>query len=182
MIKLIILDRDGVINEDSAAFIKSPEEWQAIPGSLEAIVKLNQAGIKVAIASNQSGISRKLLTKTSLARIHKKMVSALTQLGGHIDAIVFCPHGPDDNCACRKPKIGLLLELATKFRVHPSEVIVIGDSLRDLLAAQTFGCKAILVKTGKGTVTAATLALENIAVFPNLATACNALLEEISKT
>jgi D-glycero-D-manno-heptose 1,7-bisphosphate phosphatase len=150
MFKLIALDRDGVINEDSSSYIKSPSEWQAIPGSLEAIAKLKSYGFKVAVATNQSGVARGYFTQETLDSIHEKMTTQLAAAGGSIDAIFVCPHGPQDNCDCRKPKPGLLLQAARQFNVDPKEILFIGDSMRDILAAEACGAKAILVKTGKG--------------------------------
>jgi D-glycero-D-manno-heptose 1,7-bisphosphate phosphatase len=148
--KLVILDRDGVINVDSHDFIKSPEEWRPIPGSLEAIVKLNQAGYQVVLATNQSGVGRGLFEVSTLNAIHDRMHRALAQIGGRIDAIFFCPHAQDANCACRKPKAGLLEEIAHRFNVDLKGVPTIGDSLRDLQAAASVGAEPILVLTGKG--------------------------------
>jgi D-glycero-D-manno-heptose 1,7-bisphosphate phosphatase len=152
MLKLIILDRDGVINEDSPFYIKSPDEWRAIPGSLEAIAKLQNSGYSVAIATNQSGIAKRYFTVETLNSVHKKMITQITALGGYLDMndIFFCPHEPEDNCECRKPKPGLLLQAARKFNVAPGGILVIGDTVRDILAAQACGAAAILVKTGKG--------------------------------
>jgi D-glycero-D-manno-heptose 1,7-bisphosphate phosphatase len=148
--KLAILDRDGVINQDSADFIKSPEEWRPIPGSLEAIAKLNHAGFQVVLATNQSGIGRGLFEVSTLNAIHDRMHRSLGQIGGRIDAIFFCPHAQDANCECRKPKAGLLQEIARRFNAELKGVPVIGDSLRDLQAADTVGALPILVLTGKG--------------------------------
>jgi len=147
--KLIILDRDGVINFDSKEYIKSPAEWTAIPGSLQAIAKLNQAGFLVAIASNQSGIARGLFTEQTLREIHKTMTTALAKVGGHLDAISYCPHHPDDNCACRKPKPKMLQDLMQQFHVTPAETLFIGDRDTDEQAAQAAGCDVILVTTEK---------------------------------
>jgi D-glycero-D-manno-heptose 1,7-bisphosphate phosphatase len=150
MIKLIILDRDGVINEDSPDFVKSPEEWRAIPGSLEAIALLNKANILVAIASNQSGLARGLFSEITLDAIHRKMVHELMAHQGYIDKIFYCPHGPNDNCNCRKPKPGLLLQAMHYFGVTPEETCFVGDSQRDIDAAITAQCQPILVRTGNG--------------------------------
>lgn len=150
MKRLIILDRDGVINYDSKAFIKSPDEWIAIPGSLDAIVKLNQAGFVVCIATNQSGVGRGLFTLETLDKIHEKMLAQLTALGGHIDEIVFCPHTPEDNCPCRKPKPEMITRLLTQSKILPENTWVIGDAYRDLEAGQAARCHTLLVKTGKG--------------------------------
>ena len=148
--RLIVLDRDGVINHDSDQFIKSPEEWRAIPGSLEAIAHLNQAGYRVVIATNQSGVGRGLFGMTTLTAIHDKMFKALTQVGGRIDAVFYCPHAADSNCECRKPKPGMLQQIGTRFGVDMRDVPVVGDGLRDLQAAAAVGARPMLVLTGKG--------------------------------
>ena len=148
--KLIILDRDGVINQDSDAFIKSPEEWQVIPGSAQAIARLNQAGYTVVVATNQSGVARKLFPMTTLNAIHQKMHATVEQLGGMIDAVFFCPHSADDNCDCRKPKPGMLHEIATRYNMSLKGVHCVGDSLRDLQSGFVLGCIPNLVLTGKG--------------------------------
>ncbi|RJF99454.1 D-glycero-beta-D-manno-heptose 1,7-bisphosphate 7-phosphatase [Noviherbaspirillum saxi] len=148
--KLIILDRDGVINYDSDEFIKSPDEWIPIPGSLEAIARLNQAGYRVIVATNQSGIARGLFTIVTLNAIHQKLHAAAQQVGADIDAIFFCPHAADDNCDCRKPKPGMLHEIAQRFEVSLKGVPTVGDSLRDLHAGFVAGCSPHLVLTGKG--------------------------------
>ena len=175
--RLIILDRDGVINEDSDAYIKSPAEWVPIPGSLEAIAKLNHEGWRVVVASNQSGIARGLFDIDTLMRIHEKMQRALAQLGGAIDAIFFCPHGPDDHCRCRKPKSGLLEDISARLHVDLRGVPVVGDSRRDLDAALQVGALTILVRTGKGRQTIAKKAgLLDVPVFDDLAGVVEALL------
>lgn len=148
--KLIILDRDGVINQDSDDFIKSPEEWKPIPGSLQAIARLNQAGYTVVVATNQSGIGRKLFDMATLNAIHQKMHTAAQQVGATIDAIFFCPHMADDNCDCRKPKPGMLQEIARRYDTNLKGVHCVGDSLRDLQSGFVLGCKPHLVLTGKG--------------------------------
>lgn len=148
--KLVILDRDGVINHDSAAYIKSPEEWKPIPGSLEAIALLSQAGYRVLVATNQSGVGRGLFEMATLNAIHDKMHRALGLAGGRIDGIFYCPHAQDAGCSCRKPKPGLLEEIAHRFGVSLEGVPFIGDSLRDLQAAVAVGAQPILVLTGKG--------------------------------
>lgn len=173
---LILLDRDGVINHDSADFIKSPAEWEPIDGSLEAIARLNQSGYRVAVISNQSGIARGLLDIETLNRIHSKMRRMLAQLGGKIEAVMFCPHGPEDNCHCRKPQPGMLNDLAHRLRVSLDNVPVVGDSLRDLQAAQAVGATPILVKTGKGKKTLKQGIPEGVAVYKNLAAVADALL------
>ncbi|MCK9388994.1 MAG: D-glycero-beta-D-manno-heptose 1,7-bisphosphate 7-phosphatase [Sulfuritalea sp.] len=170
--KLIILDRDGVINHDSDQYIKSPEEWKPIPGSLAAIARLNQAGYRVVVATNQSGIGRGLFETDTLVAIHDKMLKALAQVGGRIDAVFFCPHTNADHCDCRKPKSGMLRDIAARFNADLAGVPAIGDSLRDLQAAVTVGAQPILVLTGKGRKTADDPALPpDTLVFPDLAAA-----------
>jgi len=177
--KLIILDRDGVINEDSDEYIKSPEEWHAIPGSLEAIAKLNKAGIKVVIASNQSGIARGFFTEDTLEKIHQKMQAELAKLEGHIDDIFYCPHHPDDNCECRKPKPKMLLDILHKYKIAAQNVLVVGDKLTDIQSAKKIGCDVALVKTGRGLQTIENHydELNDVRVFDDLAamvsTICN---------
>jgi D-glycero-D-manno-heptose 1,7-bisphosphate phosphatase len=153
--KLVILDRDGVINVDSDAFIKSPDEWVALPGSLEAIARLNQAGYRVAVATNQSGIGRGLFDTTALNDMHAKMHRQAAAVGARIDAVFFCPHTSQDHCDCRKPKPGMLKMIADRFEIDPAETPVVGDSLRDLEAGAALGCRPHLVLTGKGRKTLA---------------------------
>lgn len=148
--KLAILDRDGVINHDSDDYIKSPEEWVALPGSLEAITRLSRAGWRVVIASNQSGIARGLFSMHTLNAMHTKLRQELAAIGGKVDAIVICPHGPDDNCLCRKPRPGMFHDIAKRFDIDLAQVPSVGDSLRDLQAAKEAGCTPWLVLTGKG--------------------------------
>ena len=148
--KLIILDRDGVINHDSDAYIKSPDEWRALPGSLQAIARLAKGGWRITVATNQSGVARGLFDLATLGAIHTKMHQAVGDAGGRIDAVFFCPHGPDHNCPCRKPSPGLYREILGRFRVEPRNAVVVGDSLRDLQAAEAAGCRSYLVLTGKG--------------------------------
>jgi D-glycero-D-manno-heptose 1,7-bisphosphate phosphatase len=149
-VKLAIIDRDGVINHDSDAFIKNPQEWEAIPGSLEALARLTENGWKVVIATNQSGLARGLFSMTTLNAIHAKMRRELALLGGFIDAIFICPHGPDDGCTCRKPAPGMFRDIAHRYEVNLQTVPSVGDSLRDLQAASQAGCAPWLVQTGKG--------------------------------
>jgi D-glycero-D-manno-heptose 1,7-bisphosphate phosphatase len=149
-VKLVIIDRDGVINEDSDAYVKSPAEWHPVPGSLQAIARLGQAGWRVVVATNQSGVGRGLFDLATLADIHAKMQHAVSAAGGKIDAIFFCPHGPDAGCDCRKPKPGMIREILDRFRANADEVFVVGDTLRDLQAAQAAGCRPVLVLSGKG--------------------------------
>ncbi|QIE22545.1 D-glycero-beta-D-manno-heptose-1,7-bisphosphate 7-phosphatase [Caballeronia sp. SBC1] len=153
--RLVVLDRDGVVNVDSDAFIKSPDEWVAIPGSLEAIARLNQAGYRVAIASNQSGIGRGLFDMAALNAMHEKMNRAAAAVGGRIDAVFFCPHTQEDECECRKPKPGMLQQIVERFEIDPSETPMVGDSLRDLQAGAALGFAPHLVLTGKGRKTLA---------------------------
>ncbi len=153
--KLVILDRDGVINFDSAQFIKSPAEWKPIPGSLEAIARLTQAGYRVVVATNQSGVGRGLFDMDTLNAIHEKMHKALFAAGGRIDAIFYCPHPADSDCECRKPKPGMYKRIAETLNVNLKGVPSVGDSLRDLQACAVLGCKPILVRTGKGEKTKA---------------------------
>ena len=148
--KLVILDRDGVINFDSAQFIKSPAEWKPIPGSLEAIARLNQSGYKVVVATNQSGVGRSLLDMDTLNSIHEKMHKMLFAAGGRIDAIFYCPHTADSDCACRKPKPGMFKRISETMNADLKGVPAVGDSLRDLQAAVAVGCRPMLVHTGKG--------------------------------
>jgi len=148
--KLIILDRDGTINYDSDQYIKSTAEWKPIPGSLQAIARLNQGGWRIVVATNQSGIARGLFDMAALNAIHAEMHRAVGLAGGRIDAIFFCPHAADSGCECRKPKPGLLREIASRMDVELAEVPMVGDSLRDLEAAAAAGAKPYLVLTGKG--------------------------------
>ena len=148
--KLVILDRDGVINHDSDSYIKSPDEWKPLRGSLEAIAKLTQSGYHVVVATNQSGIVRGLFEMAALNAIHDRMHRAVAQAGGRIDAVFYCPHGEEANCDCRKPKPGLLQEIGRRFNTLPKDVPVIGDALRDLHAAAAVAAQPILVLTGKG--------------------------------
>jgi D-glycero-D-manno-heptose 1,7-bisphosphate phosphatase len=176
--KLIILDRDGVINEDSDEYIKSPEEFIPIPGSLDAIARLNHAGYMVLIATNQSGIARGYFSMDTLNQIHDKLKLLLNAYGGRFDGIFFCPHSPDDNCQCRKPKPGLYEEIAQRLRVDLTAVPAVGDSLRDLQAAQSVGAMPILVRTGKGERTIAKgEGLLDIPIFDNLSAYVDHLLQ-----
>lgn len=147
---LIILDRDGTINEDRDDYIKSPEEWVPLPGALEAIARLNQAGWHTVIATNQSGLGRGLFDMSALNAMHLKLNALLSKLGGRVDAVFFCPHTPDDDCECRKPQPGLIRQIGERFSVELDAVPVVGDSLRDLQAGAAMGCPTHLVRTGKG--------------------------------
>ncbi len=179
--KLVILDRDGVINQDSAQFIKSPEEWIPIPGSLEAIALLNQAGFRVALATNQSGIERGLFDMATLNAIHDKMHRALAQYGGRIDALFYCPHTADSNCNCRKPKPGMLEEIGRRFTTDLDGVPNVGDSLRDLQAGVAVGAQPILVLTGKGEKTLAAGGIpENTWICADLMEAAHRIIDELA--
>ena len=176
--KLIILDRDGVINQDSDAFIKSPEEWIPIPGSLEAIARLNQAGYRVVVSTNQSGIARGLFNIFTLNTIHQKMLHAAQQAGASIDAVFFCPHAAEDNCDCRKPKPGMMHEIARRYEVNLKGVPTVGDSLRDLQSGFIAGCAPYLVLTGKGEKTYEKGGLPpGTTIYPDLSATVKALLE-----
>lgn len=148
--KLIVLDRDGVINHDSAAYIKSPGEWRPIAGSLDAIARLNQAGFHVVVATNQSGIGRGLFDMARLNAIHAKMHQALAQAGARVDAIFFCPHTADDRCRCRKPKTGMYEDIARRLNTSLAGVPIVGDSIRDIEAAAAVHALPMLVLTGNG--------------------------------
>jgi len=176
--RLIILDRDGVINQDSSDYIKSPEEWIPIPGSLQAITNLNQSGCRVVIASNQSGLARGLFDIDTLNAIHRKMQNELWNIGGYVDGIFFCPHGPNDRCSCRKPKPGLLSQASHRFFSGTNGILLIGDSLRDLEAADNFGIKPILVLTGNGKKTSKEIThRKDIPIYKNLFDAVQDLLK-----
>jgi D-glycero-D-manno-heptose 1,7-bisphosphate phosphatase len=153
--KLVILDRDGTINYDSDEHIKSPDECRPIEGSLEAIARLTQADYRIVVATNQSGIARGLLDTNTLFAIHDKLMQALSQLGGRIDAFFFCPHAADSSCRCRKPQPGMLLEVAERFNVSLKDVYMVGDAQRDVDAAAAAGARPVLVLTGKGRQTLA---------------------------
>ncbi|APZ42013.1 D-glycero-beta-D-manno-heptose 1,7-bisphosphate 7-phosphatase [Acidihalobacter ferrooxydans] len=177
--KLIVLDRDGVINRDSDAYIKSPDEWEPLPGSLEAIARLNEAGYTVTVATNQSGIARGLFDIATLAAIHQKMHRLLARHGGHIDAVFFCPHGPDDGCDCRKPDAGLFTQIARRYDADLTGVPAVGDSLRDIEAALLVDAQPMLVRTGKGERTlAAGMLPASLPVFDDLAQVAATLTAE----
>lgn len=175
--KLIILDRDGVINFDSDAHIKSPAEWQPIPGSLQAIARLNQHGYRVAVATNQAGISRRLFDMKTLCAIHQKLHQSAQAVGARIDAIFYCPHAADEQCDCRKPRPGMLLAIGKRFNLSLQDVPIVGDSLRDLQAGLQVGCTPYLMMTGKGEKTLATGGLPpGTRIFDNLAMMVERLL------
>lgn len=178
---LVILDRDGVINEDSPDYIKSPEEWIPIPGSLEAIACLNAAGHIVVLATNQAGVGRGYYTQEMLGHIHQKMADELHAKGARLDGIYTCVHHPDDQCICRKPRPGMLLAIKEKYPNSFEDAFFVGDSLRDVQAAQAAGCQPVLVRTGNGekTLAAAKLDLAGVLVFDDLADVVNRILSEL---
>ena len=168
--KLVILDRDGTINHDSEDHIKSPSEWRPIEGSLEAIARLTQAGFRIVVATNQSGIARGLLDSATLIAIHDTLQRAAVQAGGRIDAFFFCPHAADSGCKCRKPQPGMLLEVARRFNISLENTYMVGDALRDVQAAASAGARPVLVLTGRGRMTRAAGGLPaGTAVFDSLA-------------
>ena len=177
--KLIILDRDGVINQDSDSFVKNPDEWIALPGSLHAIARLTQAGWRVVVATNQSGLARGLFEMDTLTAIHTKMRRELAAAGGSIDAVFMCPHGPDDNCSCRKPKPGMFEQIGHRYDVDLAGVPAVGDSLRDLQASSSVGCSPWLVLSGNGKKTLAKGGLpDNTRVCDDLSAVVDALLQD----
>lgn len=167
--KLVILDRDGVINEDSASFVRSPAEWSPIPGSLEAIARFSAAGFRVAVATNQSGLARGLFDLATLEAIHERMRALIRAAGGEIAHIAFCPHGPEEGCDCRKPRPGLLEHIGRELNVSLRGVPFVGDSPRDLEAAVAAGCDPVLVRTGKGLKAERALTSDTIPVYDDLA-------------
>ncbi|RUR35792.1 D-glycero-beta-D-manno-heptose 1,7-bisphosphate 7-phosphatase [Vreelandella populi] len=176
--QLVILDRDGVINQDSDAYIKSLEEWIPYPSAIEAIARLSRAGFTVAVATNQSGIARGYYSEAVLARMHARLNSLVEDAGGRIANIAYCPHGPDDACSCRKPLPGLLHDIQKALELNSlAGSWIVGDSLRDLQAGEACGCRAVLVKTGKGEKTAAKgVGLEHALICADLAEFADALL------
>jgi D-glycero-D-manno-heptose 1,7-bisphosphate phosphatase len=182
---LLILDRDGVINQDSDAYIRSMEDWIPIPGSIEAIARLSRAGFEVAIATNQSGLHRGYFDLDELESIHARMCQLVEEMGGRIAGIFYCPHMPDAGCACRKPATGLLESIERELCTSALGALFIGDSLKDLQAAQAYGCQPVLVRTGKGEQTLATLHGAcpgvdrplDIPVYSDLAEASRAILD-----
>ncbi|WP_020409166.1 D-glycero-beta-D-manno-heptose 1,7-bisphosphate 7-phosphatase [Hahella ganghwensis] len=182
MNKLIILDRDGVINQDSDDYVKSLDEWHPIPGSIEAIARLTKAGFLVAVATNQSGVARGYFTEQTLHDMNKKMLDLVEEAGGSIDAIAYCPHGPEDHCDCRKPAPGLIYQIEEKLHHKAQGAFFVGDSLRDLEAAREAGCYPILVASGKGQRTLEKLAdtaFAEVPVFDDLAAFTDNLLKNI---
>jgi len=167
-IQLVLLDRDGVINFDSPDYILTPAQWRPIPGSLEAIARLTQAGMKVAVCSNQSALGRGMMSLATFEAIQAKMVAAVTEAGGSFDYIVYCPHGPDDDCVCRKPSPGMLLEAieAIDDSIEKDAILMVGDSIRDIEAAFAAGVKGMLVSSGYGD--AASIFEKSKALMPNI--------------
>jgi D-glycero-D-manno-heptose 1,7-bisphosphate phosphatase len=179
--QVIVLDRDGVINHDSDAYIKSADEWQPIDGSLEAIALLNHAGYIVVVASNQSGLARGYFDIEALTAMHRKMDDLLAKVGGRIDAVFYCPHGPDDGCSCRKPKPGMLLEIGQRFNVSLDDLTFIGDTVADVKTARNALARAILVRTGKGRKAEKILQSDNdeaVPVYDDRASAVRAILRD----
>lgn len=176
MARLVLLDRDGVVNYDSPAFIRTPDEWRPIPGSLDAIARLKHAGWLVAVCSNQSGVGRGLIEPAMLEAIHDRLRAALAECGGSLDALLYCPHHPAEGCTCRKPAPGLLLAAMAGLGVSAGDCVAIGDSLRDIEAGKAAGCRTILVRTGNGR--AAETGARQIgvdAVYDDLSDAVNAI-------
>lgn len=180
--RLVILDRDGTINEESDDYIKSAEEWHALPGSLEAIARLNRGGWRVVVASNQSGLGRGIFNPSDLLGIHRKIQDLLRTHGGELDGFFFCPHHPDDDCQCRKPRPGMLIDISKRFQTSLANVPVIGDTEKDVNAARAAGARPMLVLTGRGRTTHRALEksgeLEGVELVADLAAAANRLLSE----
>ena len=177
--KIVVLDRDGVINQDSDLYIKSADEWLPIDGSIDAIAKLSQSGYKIAVATNQSGLGRDLFDEYALAQIHHKLCSLVEDSGGIVDGIFYCPHLPDESCSCRKPATGLLTQIEQEFSTTLNQSFFVGDSYKDVQAAISFGCKPVLVRTGKGLATEQRLqqeGLSDVAVYDDLAAAAIQIL------
>jgi D-glycero-D-manno-heptose 1,7-bisphosphate phosphatase len=177
--KLIILDRDGVINQDSDAYIKHPDEWQPIEGSLQAIARLSRAGYRIFIATNQSGLARGFFNIDTLNAIHRKMIDAVRSVGGQIEAILFCPHGPKEGCRCRKPNPGLYEEIGIRCHTSLEHIPIVGDSLRDLQAAVQVDAHPILVRSGNGekTLQALNEKYDNVSVYDDLYSFSDQLLK-----
>ncbi len=177
---LVILDRDGVINQDSDYYIKSIEEWIPIPGSIEAIARLSQAGYKVMVVTNQSGLARGYFDEITLANMHSYMCSLVENAGGKIDAVFYCPHAPDDGCHCRKPLPGMLNQIEEEFDLSVQNAFFIGDNEKDIDAGLSKHCRPILVRTGKGAAAEKLLDLEKkkrIEIVNDLAAAVNFILK-----
>lgn len=180
---LVILDRDGVINRDSADFVKTPDEWQPLPGSLEGIAALCNAGVRVCVVTNQSGVGRGLFDEAGLEAINERMRSQVRQHGGEIERIVYCPHRPDDGCDCRKPRPGMFLQLARELGTSLDNVPAVGDSLRDLQAARAAGARPVLVLTGNGERTRQALERtgEAVETYTSLRAFADVFVEQLKK-
>ena len=181
--KIIVLDRDGVVNEDSEEYIKSPNEWEPIKGSIQAIADLTANGFEIVIATNQSGLARGYFSEYDLANIHTKFLSLVEASGGFISAIFYCPHEPSAGCGCRKPKTGLLRKAETELKISLREEFFVGDSMKDLEAAQAFEMRPILVRTGKGRDTEADLCRtlrRSIPIFNDLSAAAKWIINSKS--
>jgi D-glycero-D-manno-heptose 1,7-bisphosphate phosphatase len=176
-VKLVVLDRDGVINEDSQGYVKSVAEWRPIPGSLEAIARLCEAGISVVVVSNQSGLARGLFDRAALDAIHEEMIRQVEAAGGQLAGLFICPHGPDEGCDCRKPQPGLLRQVEAELGVSVEGVPLVGDKPSDLQLARVAGCKPILVRTGKGLATEQEADLVGVRVFDDLASVAEVLVD-----
>lgn len=182
MTRVVVLDRDGVINRESPDFIRSPAEWIPLPGSVQAIADMTAAGFSVVVATNQSGVGRGLFTAKTLSAIHDRMTSTVEAAGGRLAGIFFCPHRPEDGCECRKPRAGLMRQIEARFGTSLRGQPLIGDSYRDLEAAWHVGARAILVRTGNGAATEGRLAdSDEVTVFPDLAAAAAQLVSEIQE-
>jgi D-glycero-D-manno-heptose 1,7-bisphosphate phosphatase len=177
--RLVLLDRDGVLNEDRVDYVKGPHELAMIPGAAAAVARLNRAGLKVVLCTNQSAVGRGIITIETLERTHAHLRDMLARDGGHLDAIYFCPHAPGENCACRKPAAGMLHDALRRFGASPSDAAMVGDALRDLQAAKAAGCARHLVRTGNGARTQAEGVPRDVlpvAVHDDLAAAVAAML------
>ncbi|MCZ6643628.1 MAG: D-glycero-beta-D-manno-heptose 1,7-bisphosphate 7-phosphatase [Gammaproteobacteria bacterium] len=179
MATLILLDRDGVVNFDSKDYIKSAEEWEPIPGSLEAMAALKNAGYRVAVCTNQAGIGRGIFTLEDLTTIHDKLKNALSSLGGDLDGLAFCPHHPDDKCRCRKPEPGMLVDMMANLNTTAADTIFVGDSLKDVEAARAAGCEAVLVRTGNGKSAEPEAVALGARVFDDLGAFSRAVLKKL---
>jgi D-glycero-D-manno-heptose 1,7-bisphosphate phosphatase len=176
--RVVIVDRDGVINEDSDEYIKSVAEWRPIPGSLEAIAALTRGGYRVVVITNQSAVGRGLLDETMLATIHRHMVAAVRAAGGDLAGIYYCPHAPDAGCECRKPRPGLFRKLERELGVSVRGAPYIGDKITDIEAADVAGARPILVRTGRGVAAEPVAVARGVAVFDDLWSAAQSLLDE----
>ncbi len=176
--KLVVLGRDGVINELADGPITSVAQWQPIDGSVEAIARLCQAGYHVVVVANLPAIGRGLLTLEELHQIHEKMNQTIAAAGGHLDGVFFCPHIPDDDCNCRKPRAGLLDSIMERLNIELTGVPLVGDSLRDVQAAMVVGARPVLVRTGEGAITLEqNKRLDNVDLYDDLASFVEDLLE-----